>query len=122
MTVAKRAPERGDIFMLDPGPTVGHEQAGRRPYLVASIEAMNRAPAELALVMPLTTTHRENPLHVRVEPAESGLARISYAMPEMTKMVSTRRFDRRIGRIPLATVDRAARNTGFLLGLGKTKV
>ena len=108
--------------MLDPGPTIGSEQRGYRPYLVASIEAMNRAPAELALVMPLTTTPRENPLHVRIEPAESGLPRVSYAMPERVRSVSTQRFGRRVGRTPLATVETATAHAGLLLGLGSVKL
>lgn len=114
-------PKRGEIYALDPGPAVGSEQAGRRPFLVASIDAMNRAPAELALVMPLTTAPRANPLHVRIDPELSGLARVSYAMPEMTKMVSALRLERRLGSVPPEIVDRAAVNTGFLLGLGRTK-
>jgi mRNA interferase MazF len=120
-TLAIRTPERGDIYVVDPGPTVGSEQRGRRPYLVASIDAMNSAPAELVIVMPLTTTKWPNPLHVRIDPAESSLPRVSYAMPELAKSVSTLRLRRHMGRVPLATVDRVTRNTGFLLGLGRIK-
>jgi mRNA interferase MazF len=116
-----KPPERGEIYLLDPGPTVGGEQSGRRPYLVASIDPMNRAPAELVIVMPLTTGLRENPLHVRIEPGDSGLPRVSYAMPEMTKMVSSLRLGRFLGRVSQGTANRAARNAGFLLGLGRTK-
>ena len=119
--MAIRAPERGDIYVVDPGPTIGSEQRGRRPYLVASIAAMNSSPAELAIVMPLTTTKWPNALHVRIDPAESGLMRISYAMPELARSVSTLRLRRHLGGVPLAIVDRAAKNTGFLLGLGRTK-
>lgn len=107
--------------MIDPGPALGGEQAGRRPYLVTSIEPMNRAPAELAIVLPLTTTDWSNPLHVRVEPAESGLSEISYVMPEMARTFSTLRFGRWIGRVPHDTVDAAARHTGVLLGLGEVR-
>ncbi len=108
--------------MLDPGPTIGSEQSGYRPYLVTSIEATNRSPAELAIVMPLTTTPRENRLHVRIEPSESGLPRVSYAMPERVRSVSTRRFGRRVGRAPREAVETAAAHAGFLLGLGRTKL
>lgn len=108
--------------MLDPGPTTGSEQSGYRPYLVTSIEAMNRAPAELALVMPLTTTPRENPLHVRIEPTESGLPRVSYAMPERVRSVSTHRFGRRVGRAPLERVETAAAHASLLLGRGSVKL
>lgn len=107
--------------MLDPGPTVGSEQAGYRPYLVTSIEAMNRAPAELALVMPLTTTPWSNRLHVRIDPERSGLPRVSYAMPERARSISTRRFGPRVGRVPPETVEKAAAHAGLLLGLGRTK-
>jgi mRNA-degrading endonuclease toxin of MazEF toxin-antitoxin module len=105
--------------MLDAGPTMA--QSGRRPYLVASIAAMNSAPAELAVVMPLTTTPWPNSLHVRIDPAESGLPRVSYVMPEMAKTLSLRRFGPFLGSVPLETVDRAARHTGFLIGLGRRK-
>jgi mRNA interferase MazF len=107
--------------MLDPGTTVGGEQRGYRPYLVTSVEAMNSAPAELALVMPLTTTPWPNRLHVRIDPERSGLPRVSYAMPEQVRSVSTRRFGPRVGRVPLETVETAASRVGVLLGLGRTK-
>jgi mRNA interferase MazF len=119
--MAFRSPERGDLYIVDPGPTVGSEQRGLRPYLVASINAMNGAPAELTIVMPVTTTKWPNPLHVRIDPAESGLERVSYAMPELARSVSTQRLRRRLGRVPLGTVERAAAHTGFLVGLGQRK-
>jgi mRNA interferase MazF len=107
--------------MLDAGPYVGSEQGGRRPYLVASISEMNRARAALAIVMPLTTTPWPNPLHVRLDPEECGLPRVSYAMPEMTKSLTLTRFGPLLGMAPLETVDRASRNAGLLIGLGRRK-
>ena len=82
---------------------------------------MNAAPAELAIVMPLTTTKWPNELHVRIDPEVSGLARVNYVMPEMAKTISAQRLGRRVARVPLSVVDRAAANTGFLIGLGRTK-
>jgi mRNA interferase MazF len=104
---------------VDPGPVVGHEQAGRRPYMVISIEPMNQAPLEMVIAMPMTTTDWSNPLHVRIEPTQSGLSRVSYAMPEMARSLSRLRLGRRIGRVPLDTVDTAAQHTAFLVGLGR---
>ena len=112
-------PSRGELYWIDPGPIVGAEQRGRRPFLVTSIESMNRAPAKLAIVLPLTTTDWMNPIHIRVEPAESGLPKVSYVMPEMARAYSTLRFGPRVGRVPIDTVDAAARHTAFLIGLGK---
>jgi mRNA interferase MazF len=115
------SPRRGDLYMTDPDPVVGHEQSGRRPYLVISINPMNRAPANLVIALPLTTTDWTNPLHVRIDPAESGLPRVSYAMPEMVRSLSVRRFQRRVGRVPTETLETAARHAGVLVGLGRTR-
>ncbi|HKA66915.1 MAG TPA: type II toxin-antitoxin system PemK/MazF family toxin [Solirubrobacterales bacterium] len=121
--VEAKPPQRGDLYLTDPGPgpPVGREQSGRRPYLVLSIAPMNRSPLRVVIAVPLTTTDWTNPLHVRVDPAESGLPRVSYAMPEMVRSVSTLCFERRMGRVPLETVEVAAANTGFLVGLGRTR-
>lgn len=116
-----REPERGEIYVGRLGTGVGSEQRGRRPLLVLSIDQMNRAPAELVIALPLTTTYRGNRLHVRIEPEESGLPRISYVMPEMIRHLSTERLGRRLGRASLRNVEVAARNAGMLIGLGRTK-
>lgn len=115
------APRRGEIYLADLDPVVGTEQKGRRPFLILSIQAMNRAPAGLAVGVPLTTTDWFSELHLRIDPAESGLDRISYVMPEMVRSVSTRRFRRRLGRVPIGTVETASARTGFLLGLSRTR-
>jgi mRNA-degrading endonuclease toxin of MazEF toxin-antitoxin module len=44
---------QGDIVWLDFDPTVGHEQAGRRPALVVSADDFNRITG-LAVVVPIT--------------------------------------------------------------------
>lgn len=114
-------PERGGLYMGDLDPTVGHEQSGRRPVLVLSINPMNRAPAGLVVGVPLTTTDWSNKLHVRIDPAQSGLPRISYAMPEMVRHLSTLRLGRRLGRVSTETVDTVAQHAGILIGLGRTR-
>jgi mRNA interferase MazF len=118
---AERELERGEVYMGDPGPAVGHEQGGQRPFLVISISRMNRSPAGLAVVVPLTTTNRLSNLHVRVEPPEGGLDRVSYAMPEMARSLSTLRLQRRMGRTSRETVEAVANRVGLLIGLGRSR-
>ncbi len=113
--------KRGEVYMVDPDPVVGHEQGGRRPFLVISIDPMNRSAARLALAVPLTTTDRENKLHVRVDPPEGGLAKVSFAMPEMIRSISTGRLLRRLGRASPDTVETVARRVGILAGLGRSR-
>ena len=107
--------------MADPDPVIGHEQGGRRPVLVVSINAMNRAAARLAISVPLTTTDRGSKLHVRVEPPEGGLERVSYAMPEMVRSMSVDRLGRRLGRVSPDTVEVVANRVGLLTGLGRSR-
>jgi mRNA interferase MazF len=116
--MASREPRRGDLFLADLDPVIGHEQRGKRPFLVLSIAGMNRAPAALVIGLPVTTTNRTNPLHVRIEPEASGLPSVSYAMPEMVRSVSTMRFKRLLGHAPADAVETAAAHAGFLVGLG----
>jgi mRNA interferase MazF len=89
--------------------------------LVVSIDQMNRAPAELVFAVPLTTTHRDSRMHVRIEPEDSGLPRVSYAMPEMLRHLAGERLEGPVGRAPIEIVDTVARHVGILIGLGRTR-
>lgn len=82
---------------------------------------MNSSPIELAIGLPITSTPHRNRLHVRIEPGNTGLSLVSYAMPEMVRSVSTERFSQSIGRVPIEIFELAATRTGLLLGLGRTK-
>ncbi len=44
---------RGDIYLVSLDPTKGHEQAGRRPVLIISPDAFNRA-TKTPIVLPIT--------------------------------------------------------------------
>ena len=56
-------PAIGDIVWLDFSPTLGHEQAGRRPALVVSTTVYNTR-AGLAVVCPMTTKAKGYPFEV----------------------------------------------------------
>jgi mRNA interferase MazF len=90
-------PRRGEIWLVDFGEPVGREQAGIRPAVIASTDALNEGPAGVVLVVPLTSTRRELPSHVEVEPGESGLDYPSYAKCEDLKSRSERRLVDRLG-------------------------
>lgn len=59
------SPRKGDFISVTFDPQSGHEQKGRRPALVVSNTLFNQQTG-LAIVCPLTTTHREYPFHVAV--------------------------------------------------------
>lgn len=58
-------PRKGDFISVTFDPQSGHEQKGRRPALVVSNTLFNEQTG-LAIVCPLTTTHRGYPFHVAV--------------------------------------------------------
>lgn len=51
------------------------------------------------IVVPCTTTHRNIPSHVELDPGVSGLHDVSYAKGEDVKSISERRLVARIGAV-----------------------
>ncbi len=107
--------------MVDLDPVVGHEQGGRRPFLLVSINPMNRSAVKMAIGIPLTTTDRGSGMHVRLNPPEAGLSKVSFAMPEMMRSISLQRLRRRLGFASPDTVEAVANRVGLLIGLGRSK-
>lgn len=56
----------GDIVVLDFGPSVGHEQKGRRPGVVVSHNSYN-ASSGMLVVAPITSRETRYPFEVSVE-------------------------------------------------------
>lgn len=94
-----------DIWFVDLNPTVGHEQAGRRPALVVSVDQIGTGPSDICIVVPLTTTGRPNPIHIEIAPPEGGVRERSWAMPEMVRSISRRRLVDRWGSVRPATLE-----------------
>lgn len=107
--------------MVDLEPVVGHEQGGRRPFLLISVNQMNESRAQMTIGVPLTTTNLGSELHVRIDPPGGGLNRISFAMPEKVRSISIGRLQRRLGHVSPDTVEAVAKRVGLLVGLGRSR-
>ncbi len=64
-------PLRGEIWLVDFNPSVGTEIQKTRPALIVSNDAANRKYSKVTVV-PLTSTIRENPVTVIIEPDEQN--------------------------------------------------
>lgn len=66
---------RGQIYFVSLDPTKGREQAGRRPVLVVSADAINRQPLVVSVVVGTDARNvpRDYPTNVRVTAKEAGL-------------------------------------------------
>lgn len=98
-------PKRGETWNADLDPPRGHEQAGRRPVLVVSLDQFNASGAELVVVVPFTTKAKGIPWHVPVSPPEGGLRSASWAMVEMVRSISKDRLSKRLGAVEGATLE-----------------
>lgn len=95
---------QGDVWDCQLNPVEGHEQAGRRPCVVISVDQLGKGPSELAIVVPLTRTHR-TALDLRIDPPEGGLTDVSYAQPYQPRTVSRERLVHRRGTVRDATLN-----------------
>jgi mRNA interferase MazF len=95
----------------------GHEQAGRRPVLVVSVDAFNQSRAELVVVVPLPSTLRPIPFHVVVQPPEGGLTNPSALLCEAVRSISKDRLLTRRGALSATTMAQVEDRLRILLRL-----
>jgi len=110
-------PARGEVWMVDLDPTRGHEQAGRRPALVVSVDPFNHGPAGLVIVLPITSKAKGIPLHVSIKPPEGGVRSTSYIKCEDVRSAAKERFARRLGMISPTAQAEVDDRLRILLGL-----
>lgn len=97
-------PIRGDIWLVDLDPIVGHEEAKRRPCLVLSNNRFNESPSGLVIIIPITSTKTDYPLHVAIKMPEGGLNEDSYLMCEQIRSVSVKRLSEKLGNVSFNTL------------------
>ncbi len=110
-------PRRGEIWLADLNPTRGREQRGRRPVLVVSVDLFNAGPADLVIVLPLTSTRRGIPLHVEVRKGEGGTRNESVVMCEAIRSVAKQRLISKWGTLPLSLMNEIEDRLRVLLDL-----
>ncbi len=67
--------QRGEIYFVNLNPVQGREQSGQRPVLVLSVDAINRSPLVVTVVVGTKGANlpRDYPTNVRVASEDSGL-------------------------------------------------
>jgi mRNA interferase MazF len=110
-------PQRGEVWVVDFGESLGHEQAGFRPAVVVSADRLNESPAGVLMVVPGTTARRDLPSHIEIEPGDSGLDQVTYAKCEDLKSISEKRLISRLGRVGPDVMFEIGRVLRFLLDL-----
>jgi mRNA interferase MazF len=107
----------GEVWLVDFGDPLGHEQSGTRPAVVVSADPLNESRAGVVIVVPTTMTPRGLPSHVEIEPGRSGLDEVSYAKCEDVKSVSEQRLVGQLGSVDDEVTFQIGRALRFLLDL-----
>ena len=86
--------KRGDIYFIDLNPTKGREQAGHRPVLVVSSDAINQQPLVITVVVGTDARNlpRDYPVNVRVSAAETGLPQDTVFLCFQIRSLDSARF------------------------------
>ena len=110
-------PTRGEVWLVDLNPTRGHEQAGKRPGLIMSVDLFNSGPAGLVVIAPITTKEKGISFHVEIQPPEGGLRRKSFIKCEDIRSVAKERLFQRLGVVSPATLSEVEDRLRILLDL-----
>jgi mRNA interferase MazF len=112
--------QRGDIYFVNLNPFQGREQAGQRPVLVLSIDAINRLPLVVTVVVGTKGENvtRDYPTNVRLSPAESGLPMATVFLGFQVRSLDPKRFSSPpAGRVTGAALRRIEEAVRYCLGL-----
>jgi len=88
-----------------------------RPAVIISVDEFNSCPADLVVVVPITSKDKKVPLHVKILAGASGLEKTSFAKPEDIRSVSKERLIKKIGQLSGIKIRELEEKIRVLLGL-----
>jgi mRNA interferase MazF len=95
--------QRGDIYQANLNPTQGSEQAGTRPVIIVSRDAINdNSPVVIAV--PVTGAEnkaKRYPTHVPLPAGAGGLVKDSLAITEQVRAITKARLKVNMGHLRL---------------------
>jgi len=94
-------PSRGDVFLAALDPTRGSEQAGTRPVIIVSRDAINQN-SSVVICIPCTDAancRRIYPSQALFRKGTAGLPLDSVAMCEQVRAIAIARLKTRIGKL-----------------------
>ena len=108
---------RGEVWLVNFDPTRGREHAGKRPALVVSTSGFNKSPAELVVVIPITSKDKKIPWHVLIQPPEGGTKTKSFIMCEAVRSITKERMVERWGNVSTTILQEVDDRLRILLDL-----
>ncbi len=112
--------QRGEIYFVNLNPVQGKEQAGERPVLVLSIDAINRLPLVVTVIVGTKGANLplDYPTNVRVPPSESGLPLETVFLCFQIRSLDPKRFPKNpAGKLSQELMLLVEETTRYCLGL-----
>ena len=112
--------ERGEIYFVNLNPVKGREQAGQRPVLVLSIDAINRLPLVVTVLVGTKGANvtRDYPTNIRLKPDETGLDLETVFLGFQIRSLDPKRFpEKSAGKISGTTLKKVEDVVRYCLGL-----
>lgn len=112
--------QRGEIYFVDLNPVKGREQSGRRPVLVLSIDAINKLPLVVTVVVGTKGENlpRDFPTNVRISAEESGLPMETVFLCFQIRSIDPNRFPQEsAGKISEKNLEKVEDAVRHCLGL-----
>ena len=112
--------QRGDIYFVNLNPAQGREQAGQRPVLVLSVNAINQLPLVVTGVVGTKSENvrRDYPTNVRLSPEATGLPMETVFLCFQLRSLDPKRFpDAPAGRVTGEELQRIENALRYCLGL-----
>lgn len=111
-------PRRGEIYLVQFDPTLGSEIRKTRPAVVVQNDVSNRySPVTIVAAISSQFSDPPHPREVVIEPAESGLPKLSAVVLNQIRSVDRQRLVKRMGRLSSTAMTRVDRALAISVGL-----
>jgi mRNA interferase MazF len=113
-------PRRGDVWLVLLGAGRAGEPGKTRPAVVVSVDELSTGdPADLVVVVPLSSSHAPSPLRVAVAPL-AGVDHPSLAICRAVRAIVAARLVRRLGSVDAPVMEEIESALAMVLGLDRT--
>lgn len=110
--------KRGDIWLVNLDPTIGHEIQKQRPAIIVQNDLGNKY-SPITIIAPITSqgTDKIYPIEILLTDENSGLIKKSKALFNQIRAVDKKRLIKKIGKITEETADNMNEAIKISLGL-----
>lgn len=110
--------KRGDIWLVNLDPTIGHEIRKSRPAVIIQNDLGNRY-SPITIIAPITSQNIEKtyPIEVVLDRKNYGLEKISKVLLNQIRAIDKRRLIRKLGKVDYETMMKVDYSIKISLGL-----